>query len=286
MWNGRDSPSAWSASTEPALVASVYTPVMLSILVTNDDGVRSDGIHALAAALASLGEVTIVAPMTEASAIGHALTLRRPLRIEELRPRVFAVDGTPTDCVNIAVTTILKGLPDLVVSGINKGYNIGDDVTYSGTVAGALEAALLGIPALAVSLQGGLEYDFGYSAEAARTVAEALLRQPLGGRTFLNVNVPRGRIRGYRTAVQARRNHVTSVSARTDPRGREVLLDRRGAGRLAAARRLGLPGGGQRPCRGDAIAPGSHRARATAARRRDGSPGSDLPHGQRCGPRG
>jgi 5'-nucleotidase len=88
---------------------------MLSILVTNDDGVRSDGIHALAAALASLGEVTIVAPITEASAIGHALTLRRPLRIEELSPRVFAVDGTPTDCVNIAVTTILKGLPDLVV---------------------------------------------------------------------------------------------------------------------------------------------------------------------------
>src|SRR5215218_3795099 len=126
---------------------------MLSILVTNDDGVRSDGIHALAAALASLGEVTIVAPITEASAIGHALTLRRPLRIEELRPRVFAVDGTPTDCVNIAVTTILKGLPDLVVSGINKGLNIGDDVTYSGTVAGALEAALLGYPAIAVSLQ-------------------------------------------------------------------------------------------------------------------------------------
>jgi 5'-nucleotidase len=194
---------------------------MLSILVTNDDGVRSDGIHALAAALASLGQVTIVAPMTEASAIGHALTLRRPLRIEELSPRVFAVDGTPTDCVNIAVTTILRGLPDLVVSGINKGYNIGDDVTYSGTVAGALEAALLGIPAVAVSLQGGLEYEFGYSAEAARTVAEALLRRPLGGRTFLNVNVPRGRIRGYRTAVQARRNHVTSVSARVDPRGRE-----------------------------------------------------------------
>ena len=286
MWNGRDSPSAWSASTEPALVASVYTPVMLSILVTNDDGVRSDGIHALAAALASLGEVTIVAPMTEASAIGHALTLRRPLRIEELRPRVFAVDGTPTDCVNIAVTTILKGLPDLVVSGINKGYNIGDDVTYSGTVAGALEAALLGIPALAVSLQGGLEYDFGYSAEAARTVAEALLRQPLGGRTFLNVNVPRGRIRGLpHGGAGAAEPRDVGERAHRSARAR-VLLDRRGAGRLAAARRLGLPGGGQRPCRGDAIAPGSHRARATAARRRDGSPGSDVAHGTRCGQRG
>ena len=251
----------------------VYTARMLTILVTNDDGVQSDGIHALAAALASLGEVTIVAPMTEASAIGHALTLRRPLRIEEVSANVFSVDGTPTDCVNLAVTTVLKSLPDLVVSGINKGYNIGDDVTYSGTVAGALEAALLGIPAMAVSLQGGLEYDFTYAAGAAFTVAEALLRHPLAGRAFLNVNVPRGRIRGFRTAVQARRNHVTSVSARVDPRGREDLLDRRGPGRLAAARRLGLPGGGQRDGGGDAAAPGPHGARATPARGWDGPPG-------------
>jgi len=194
---------------------------MPTILVTNDDGVRSDGIHVLAAALASLGEVTIVAPMTEASAVGHALTLRRPLRMEELSPRVYSVDGTPTDCVNIAITTVLKGLPDLVVSGINKGYNIGDDVTYSGTVAGALEAALLGIPAVAVSLQGAVVYEFGIAAEAALTVARGLLRHPLPERAFLNVNVPRGPIRGFRTAVQARRNHVTSVSARVDPRGRE-----------------------------------------------------------------
>jgi len=194
---------------------------MPTILVTNDDGVSSPGIHALADSLAALGTVTIVAPQAEASAIGHALTIRRPLRLERLGERVFSVDGTPTDCVNIALTTVLETVPDLVVSGINKGYNIGDDVTYSGTVAGALEAALLGIPAIAVSLQGGLEYDFGYASQAALTVAEALLRHPLGERTFLNVNVPRGRIRGYRTAVQARRNHVTSVSARVDPRGRE-----------------------------------------------------------------
>ena len=107
------------------------------------------------------------------------------------------------------------------MSGINKGYNIGDDVTYSGTVAGALEAALLGIPALAVSLEGAVAYEFGFAAGAAVTVARALLRSPLAGRAFLNVNVPRGPIRGYRTAVQATRNHVTSVSARVDPRGRE-----------------------------------------------------------------
>ena len=126
---------------------------MTRILVTNDDGYRSAGIRALADALAPLGEVTIVAPVEEASAIGHALTLRRPLRLETIADRVFAVDGTPTDCVNIAVTKIYRSLPDLVVSGINKGWNLGDDLTYSGTVAGALEAALLGVSGIAVSLR-------------------------------------------------------------------------------------------------------------------------------------
>jgi 5'-nucleotidase len=192
-----------------------------TILVTNDDGVQSAGIRALADAVSVFGEVTIVAPLTEASAIGHALTLRRPLRIEPFGERVFAVDGTPTDCVNLAITSVLGRSPDLVVSGINKGYNIGDDVTYSGTVAGALEAALLGIPAVAVSLQGAREYDFGPAAQAGAAVVEALLARPLPGRTFLNVNVPLGPLRGFRTTVQARRNHITAVTARVDPRGRE-----------------------------------------------------------------
>src|SRR5438045_4815737 len=102
---------------------------MTRILVTNDDGYRSEGIRALAEALAPLGEVTIVAPFEEASAIGHALTLRRPLRLDQLSGRVFAVDGTPTDCVNLAITQIYQGLPDLIVSGINKGWNLGDDAT-------------------------------------------------------------------------------------------------------------------------------------------------------------
>jgi 5'-nucleotidase len=196
---------------------------MPRILVTNDDGVHAEGIRRLAEAVAPYGEITVVAPIQEASAIGHALTLRRPLRIETISERVFAIDGTPTDCVNIALTTVLESTPDLVVSGINKGYNIGDDVTYSGTVAGALEAALLGIPALAISLEGGLEYDFGPAALIALQVARALLAAPLPARTFLNVNVPRGRIHGFRTAVQARRNHVTNVTARTDPRGRDYF---------------------------------------------------------------
>src|SRR5947209_17192113 len=175
---------------------------MRRILVTNDDGYRSEGLIALADALRPLGDVTIVAPMTEASAIGHALTLRRPLRIEHMGEKLFAVDGTPTDCVNIAVTHVLKALPDLVVSGINKGWNLGDDVTYSGTVAGALEAALLGVPALAVSLKATRgEYDFGPAARAAATLAGALLQRPLPSRTFLNINVPHGRPKGYRVTV-------------------------------------------------------------------------------------
>src|SRR2546422_1936245 len=145
---------------------------MVRILVTNDDGYRSDGIHALARALHGVGDVTIVAPFEEASAIGHALTLRHPLRLERIAEHVFAVDGTPTDCVNVAVTQVLKTLPDLVVSGINKGWNLGDDVTYSGTVAGALEGALLGIPAIAVSLKSTRsDYDFGPSARAAGAIA-------------------------------------------------------------------------------------------------------------------
>ena len=194
---------------------------MVRILVTNDDGYRSEGIHALVKSLREVGEVTIVAPVQEASAIGHALTLRRPLRLEAMEDRVFAVDGTPTDCVNIAVTQVFKGLPDLVVSGINKGWNLGDDVTYSGTVAGALEGALLGIPAIAVSLRQTRDtYDFSYAARAAAVMADAILRRPLPARTFLNINVPKGPPKGSRVTVQAKRNHVTSVATRHDPKGR------------------------------------------------------------------
>lgn len=192
------------------------------ILVTNDDGYRSQGIVSLADALSAVGDVVVVAPTEEASAIGHALTLRRPLRLEEIRPNVFGVDGTPTDCVNIAVTQVLQGkLPDLVVSGINKGWNLGDDVTYSGTVAGAMEAALLGIPGIAVSLaRTRSEYDFSYSARAAATIAASMLQRPMPSWTFLNVNVPKGQPLGFRTTVQAKRNHVTEVLVREDPKGR------------------------------------------------------------------
>jgi 5'-nucleotidase len=194
---------------------------MPRILVTNDDGVHSEGIRALAEALRPFGEVTVVAPIQEASAIGHALTLQRPLRIERIGPDVFAVDGTPTDCVNIAITHVLKGDPDLIVSGINKGWNIGDDVTYSGTVSGALEGALLGIPSVAVSTRRVRDqYDFGPSALAAAQVAESVLAQGMPKFTFLNVNVPWGANKGFRATVQGKRNHITVVSERTDPRDR------------------------------------------------------------------
>jgi 5'-nucleotidase len=195
---------------------------MHRILVTNDDGVHSEGIRELAAALAPLGEITVVAPIQEASAIGHALTLRRPLRVETISPKVFAVDGTPTDCVNVAIAHVLKQKPDLIVSGINKGWNLGDDVTYSGTVAGALEGALLGIPSIAVSTQNRRDnkYEFGPSARAAAIIAEAVLERGMPKFTLLNINTPFGPNKGFRVTVQAKRNHVTVVSERIDPRNR------------------------------------------------------------------
>jgi len=191
------------------------------ILVTNDDGFFSPGVQALAASLRPLGDVVIVAPQVEASAVGHALTLRRPLRLEKVGEQVYAVDGTPTDCVNIAIDEVLETKPDLVVSGINKGLNVGDDVTYSGTVAGALEGALLGYQAIAVSLEFTRgEWDFGPAASAAAALGASLLEHPLPTRTFLNVNVPQGAVKGIRVTVQAKRNHITKVDRRLDPRQR------------------------------------------------------------------
>jgi 5'/3'-nucleotidase len=196
---------------------------MVRILITNDDGVHSEGIQALAEALQPLGEVTVVAPHQESSAIGHALTLRRPLRLDQIGQGIYMVDGTPTDCVNIGVAVLYKGeLPDLVVSGINTGWNLGDDVTYSGTVSGALEGALLGVPAIAVSLErrDTGDFDFGPAAHASAELAGLIFRHPLPDRSFLNVNVPAGIPKGYRRTVQGKRNHITKIDERLDPRGK------------------------------------------------------------------
>ena len=193
---------------------------MSTILLTNDDGVQSDGIHALAAALRRLGRVIVCAPVGEASAIGHALTLARPLRLREVGADIHAVDGTPADCVNIAVAAVLEGrLPDLVISGINKGWNVGDDVTYSGTIGGALEGLLMGVPAVAVSMQRGVSYDFSHAAAAGASIAGEVLEHGLPPRVLLNVNVPQGVPTGWATTVQAARTHMTNVLRRDDPWG-------------------------------------------------------------------
>lgn len=194
---------------------------MRTILLTNDDGVESEGIRTLGAALGALGRVVICAPLGEASAIGHALTLARPLRLREFGPDIHAVDGTPADCVNVAVAHLLDGqLPDLVVSGINKGWNVGDDVTYSGTVGGALEGVLMGLPAVAVSMQRGDAYDFTHAAAAGAIVAADVLEHGLAPRVLLNVNVPQGEPGGWAATVQAARTHTTNVMRRVDPWGR------------------------------------------------------------------
>ncbi len=194
---------------------------MTRILLTNDDGVRSAGLRALADALGSLGEVVVVAPHAETSAVGHALTLHRPLRMEEVGEGWYSVDGTPTDCVNVAIVHVLRGLPDLVVSGINLGLNLGDDVTYSGTVSAALEGALFGVPAVAVSVDRTAgDWQFGAAAWAARRVCRAVLGRGLTPRTLLNVNVPAGEPRTFRVTTQGNRQHGTSVVRQVDPRGR------------------------------------------------------------------
>ena len=185
---------------------------MPQILVTNDDGVEAEGLRVLAEALSALGDITVVAPAEEKSAVSHALTVRRPLQLVKLGARWYSVDGTPTDCINVALSEVMGQIPDLVVAGINNGLNVGDDITYSGTVAGALEGVLLGAPALAVSLQRSSgRMDYGPAAAVARRLAGAVLRQGLPRRTLLNVNVPRDAHHGIRVSVQAKRTQAVGT---------------------------------------------------------------------------
>jgi 5'-nucleotidase len=203
------------------------------ILVTNDDGVHSPGILVLAEQLATLGEVVVVAPDRERSAVSHALTLHAPLRAEELRPGFFAVDGTPTDCVNLAIHGLLDRKPDLVVSGINRGGNMGDDLTYSGTVAAAMEATLMGVPALAFSLEAEqfLAEDFAIAASVAVDLARRVLSTKLPVDTFLNINVPGGFPVGMRLTRQGKRRFSDLIEKKSDPRGRSYYW--LGAGQIS-----------------------------------------------------
>lgn len=200
----------------------------MRILVSNDDGFFTEGIRTLASALERLGEVWVVAPDREQSASGHSLTLHRPIRAKlvDKKKRIYSVDGTPTDCVNLAINRLLPGKPDIVVSGINRGANLGDDVTYSGTVAAALEAALLGVPAIAISsieTEIGEEYHYEAAADFAAYLTEKVVNHRLDPGTILNVNVPSETQVGERRCVickMGRRLYDTVLEERIDPRGR------------------------------------------------------------------
>ncbi len=197
----------------------------MNIMITNDDGITAPGIIALAEALRPLGRIAVVAPDREQSAVSHAITLHHPLRAERQGDDIFAVSGTPTDCVNLGINNLLDFRPDLVVSGINRGGNMGDDVTYSGTVSAAMEATLMGIPAIAVSLATSGE---GKSYEAAalfiRRLAQRVAEEGLPSDTLLNVNVPdlpRERIKGPLITKQGKKRYQGAIVDKIDPRGRQ-----------------------------------------------------------------
>jgi 5'-nucleotidase len=193
------------------------------ILVTNDDGVMAPGIRAAAEALKAVGDVIVCAPDRERSAASHALTLDRPLRVDEIEPGVFAVDGTPADCSYLALLHLCPRKPALCVSGINNGYNLGSDVFYSGTVAGAVEAALRDVPAIAISLERRAPQDFTHAAAFIRDLAaEAIMRGPgaIPAASLLSVNLPHGRVTGYRVTFLGRRVYRDQVDVRQDLRGR------------------------------------------------------------------
>ena len=197
----------------------------MRILLSNDDGYFSPGITLLAEVLSALGEVTVVAPERDRSGSSNSLTLDRPLTVRRAQGRVHFVNGTPTDCVHIAVTGLLKELPDIVISGINHGANMGDDTIYSGTVAAATEGFLLGIPSIAISLaaEGG-----GHLRTAARVAVELVTRfkqRPFGQPVLLNVNVPdveHDLLRGMQITRLGKRHKAESVVKSKTPRGETV----------------------------------------------------------------
>ena len=195
---------------------------MFRILLTNDDGIHSDGLTKLEEALREVGDVYTVAPASEMSGASHSLTLSRPLRIRHIDRRHWTVDGTPTDCVTLALHRILpdEERPDICVSGFNHGGNLGDDASYSGTVAGALEATILGVPGIAFSLVAREHFDFTEAARFAVVAVRKALTEGLPEGTLLNVNVPAGPLRGVRVTRQGIKNARPIISEHIDPRGK------------------------------------------------------------------
>lgn len=198
----------------------------MEILITNDDGIYSEGIFALACALKKIGNITVVAPDTQQSAVGHAITIADPLRVVTARRNGeffgYAASGTPADCVKLGIKAIMKKRPDIVVSGINLGGNQGYNILYSGTVSGATEGALLGIPSLAVSLDTFVKPDFKAAAAFAVKMAKKLMEHELPAGTLLNVNVPNipaKKLKGVRITTQSKTSFNDWFDKRTDPHG-------------------------------------------------------------------
>ncbi|MGI5863183.1 MAG: 5'/3'-nucleotidase SurE [Myxococcales bacterium] len=191
----------------------------MRILISNDDGIQAEGIQALHDELAQFAEVWVVAPDREQSATSHSITLQRPLRIKELRPRWYQVDGTPTDCVYVGLNHLMRDArPDVVCAGINHGPNVGNDVLYSGTVAAAMEAASLDVSSIAFSLAEGL--DFRPAAKFAALLTSEVAQRPLPAGTLLNVNFPGHPTSAYAITHLGKRSYGSSVVEKVDPRGR------------------------------------------------------------------
>ena len=192
----------------------------MRLLLSNDDGIDSEGLAALHAELSKFAEVWVVAPDREQSAASHAITLARPLRIKERRPHWFEVDGTPTDCVYVAVNHLMKDArPSVVCSGINHGPNLGNDVLYSGTVAAAMEGAVLGLSSIAFS-SCGRENGFAEPARFAARLAQEVSARPLPGKTLLNVNFPANPTDRFQVTRLGKRTYGQTVTENVDPRGR------------------------------------------------------------------
>lgn len=206
----------------------------MKILISNDDGFESPGIQLLAAAAESFGEVYVVAPHRERSTAGHSLTLHKPLRIIEHGPRRYATSGTPADCIYLGIHHILKEKPDLILSGINRGANLGTDVFYSGTVAAAREGALMNVRSYSfsmVSMKGSnqedtVPFNFSVGAKIAKEVIEQTLSITFPPHTLLNVNIPNLKfeeLKGIQIARQGFRHYKTEVTAGVDPRGKQYF---------------------------------------------------------------
>lgn len=198
---------------------------MLTILVSNDDGVYAEGIRTLADSLRTIATVTVVAPDRNRSGASNSLTLNSPLYLKHLKPDVISVEGTPTDCVHVAITGLLTELPNMVVSGINAGANMGDDVWYSGTVAAAMEGRFLGLPAIAVSLTGEKHEHYETAAHVVLNMVKHLQKETLPASTILNINVPDiayEDIEGYEVTRLGTRHCAEPTIRQIDPRGNPI----------------------------------------------------------------